>query len=72
MFSFIPAGPCVITNIVCQVNTFVTILPNNFSVILRLDHLTFRRYEQGADYVRIGEYVKHWLRWVQSWGDVTN
>ncbi|MHC4139177.1 MAG: reverse transcriptase/maturase family protein [Planctomycetota bacterium] len=23
-------------------------------------------YEQGADYVRIGEYVRHWLRWVRA------
>ncbi len=24
-----------------------------------------RLYEQGADYVRIGEYMRRWLRWVQ-------
>jgi hypothetical protein len=23
-------------------------------------------YEQGADYLRIGEYVRHWLKWVRS------
>ena len=23
-------------------------------------------YEQGADEVRIGEYVRHWLRWVRA------
>ncbi len=25
-----------------------------------------RLYEQGADYVRIGEYVRHWFKWVRS------
>jgi hypothetical protein len=25
-----------------------------------------RLYEQGADEVRIGEYVRHWLKWVRS------
>lgn len=25
-----------------------------------------RLYEQGADFVRIGEYVRHWWRWVRS------
>ncbi len=24
------------------------------------------RNEQGADIVRIGEYVRHWLKWVRS------
>ncbi len=23
-------------------------------------------YEQGADYVRIGKYVRHWLKWVRA------
>ena len=23
-------------------------------------------YGQGADYLRIGEYVRHWLKWVRS------
>jgi hypothetical protein len=23
-------------------------------------------YEQSADYVRIGEYVRHWLKWARS------
>ncbi len=25
-----------------------------------------RLYEQGADFARIGEYVRHWWRWVRS------
>ncbi len=25
-----------------------------------------RLYEQGADYVRIGEYVRHWFKWVKT------
>ncbi|MCP4254013.1 MAG: hypothetical protein GY775_11505 [Candidatus Scalindua sp.] len=25
-----------------------------------------RLYEQGADYLRIGVYVKHWLKWVKT------
>ncbi|MCP5006188.1 MAG: hypothetical protein GY941_19940 [Planctomycetes bacterium] len=25
-----------------------------------------RLYEQGADYVRIGEYMMRWLRWVRA------
>ncbi len=42
--------------------------------VLRVSRGTFERfterisrlYEQGADYVRIGEYVRHWLKWVGS------
>jgi len=25
-----------------------------------------RLYEQGADEVRIGQYARHWWRWVQA------
>ncbi len=25
-----------------------------------------RLYEQGADCLRIGEYVKHWFKWVRT------
>ena len=25
-----------------------------------------RLYEQGADYLRIGVYVKHWVKWVRT------
>ncbi len=42
--------------------------------VLRVSRGTFERfieriprlYEQGADYLRIGEYVKHWLKWVRT------
>ncbi len=32
----------------------------------RFTERTSRLYEQGADYLRIGEYVKHWLKWAKS------
>ncbi len=42
--------------------------------VLRVSRGTFERfverisrlYEQGADYLRIGEYLKHWLKWVRT------
>ncbi len=42
--------------------------------VLRVSRGTFERfterisqlYEQGADYFRIGKYVKHWLKWVRT------
>ena len=42
--------------------------------VLRVSRLTFGRfterisrlYEQGADYLRIGEYVRNWHRWVRA------
>ncbi len=42
--------------------------------MLKVSRGTFERfterisllYEQGADYLRIGEYVKHWLKWVRT------
>ncbi len=43
-------------------------------MMLRVSRLTFERfterisrlYEQGADCLRIEEYVKHWLKWVRT------
>ncbi len=42
--------------------------------VLRVSRGTFERfterisrlYEQGADYLRIEEYVKHWFKWVRT------
>ncbi|MCP4412636.1 MAG: hypothetical protein GY808_08745, partial [Gammaproteobacteria bacterium] len=42
--------------------------------VLRVSRITFvrfterisRLYEQGADYLRIEEYVKHWFKWVRT------
>ncbi len=36
------------------------------STLKRFGQRITQLYEQGADIVRIGEYVRHWLRWVRT------
>ncbi len=36
------------------------------STLKRFKQRMTQLYEQGADYFRIGEYVRHWLKWVRA------
>ncbi len=38
----------------------------SISTLKRFVQRINRLYEQGADYLRIGEYVKHWFKWVRT------
>ena len=38
----------------------------SISTLKRFAKRITQLYEQGADYLRIGEYVRHWLKWVRS------
>ncbi len=55
-----PRGLCALSLFRC-----ISIHPtHSLNITKRFTDRIFQLYEQGADEVRIGEYVRHWLRWV--------
>jgi hypothetical protein len=45
---------------------YLSLLNVSTSTLKRFKQRISQLYEQGADYVRIGEYVKNWFKWARS------